>query len=145
MSLIFLIPIQQINTNRSKIKTKRTAFIFLFFQNNVFFVEVEEVLLKLDTAIPCGLIVNELISNALKYAFADQDSGNINVSIKTTGEDQYCLEVGDDGKGLEEGFVVEDSDSLGLQLVVTLVDQIDGELEVIRDNGLKFIIRFKDL
>ena len=107
--------------------------------------DFEEVLLKLDTAIPCGLIVNELISNALKYAFADQDSGNINVSIKTTGEDQYCLEVGDDGKGLEEGFVVEDSDSLGLQLVVTLVDQIDGELEVIRDNGLKFIIRFKDL
>lgn len=107
--------------------------------------DFEEVFLKLDTAIPCGLIVNELISNSLKYAFSELSEGKIDVSIKTIDDGMYRLEVTDNGKGLDPDFKVEESDSLGLQLVITLVDQIDGELEVINQNGLKFIIRFKDL
>jgi two-component sensor histidine kinase len=104
---------------------------------------LDEVHLNLDTSIPCGLILNELMSNAMKYAFKDMDEGLIIVGLKKK-EERFVLTVEDDGVGLPVGFVVEESDSLGLQLVSTLVTQIGGTLDIQSKEPTKFTIDFKE-
>jgi len=104
--------------------------------------EIEDVLLPLDTGIPCGLIINELISNSFKYAFKDREKGTIKLGLKTNEEGKYTLEVSDDGVGFDKEFVVESAKTLGLKIVNKLVQQIDGTLEYDFSQGTKFIIRF---
>ncbi len=104
---------------------------------------IEKVMLKIDKAIPCGLIVNELILNSLKHAFADGDSGEIEVSLLFINENEVELVVRDNGIGVPEGIDYNNSGSLGLKLVNILTDQIDGKLYLDRSKGTKFQIRFK--
>lgn len=105
--------------------------------------DLDDVYLNLDTSIPCGLILNELISNAMKYAFIGRKEGAIKVGMKIR-QDRLVMTVTDDGVGLPEGFVVEESDSLGLQLVSTLVMQIGGNLSIQKSNPTMFTIDFKE-
>ena len=107
--------------------------------------DIENVFLKLDTAIPCGLIINELVSNSFKYAFVGREEGELLVSLKAIWGNDFELIVQDNGIGLPDNFNVEQTDSLGLQLVITLVDQIRGDLLVDSQNGVKYTIRFKDI
>jgi PAS domain S-box-containing protein len=112
----------------------------------------EDLFLDMDTAIPLGIIINELVSNSLKYAFPDRDKGEIRIKLhkeekgkcKSNGckRADFVLTVSDDGIGIPENFDIEDLNSLGLQLVTSLVEQLDGELEVKRDNGTEFTIKF---
>ncbi len=104
--------------------------------------DFEPVELVLDQAIPCGLIVNELVTNALKYAFSGNDEAEIRISLKQEGE-QVFISVKDNGVGLPKNFDYEQTDSLGLQLVVTLIEQLDGKLEMISDGGTEFRIVFE--
>lgn len=104
--------------------------------------DIEEISLSLDASIPCGLIVNELVSNCFKYAFSDKTDGNIKISFEKDG-DSKILVVHDSGKGLPIDLDFRNTDSLGLQLVVTLVDQIDGDIKYEFSDGSKFIINFK--
>ena len=104
---------------------------------------IEKVMLKIDKAIPCGLIVNELILNSLKHAFADNDRGEIEVSLLFINENEVELTVSDNGIGVPEGIDFNNSGSLGLKLVNILTDQIDGKLYLDRSKGTKFQIRFK--
>ncbi len=106
-------------------------------------VQVDEVNLNIETAIPCGLIINELISNSLKYAFPNDATGKICLYLNKSGED-YELTVFDDGIGFPESLDFRNTDSLGLQLVNNLVDQIDGTIELNTDQGTKFQIKFKE-
>ena len=108
---------------------------------------VEKVLLNLDQAIPCGLIVNELFSNALKYAFEPNKAGNITIALTHNSKDEIKLIVKDNGKGLPNNFDFRKTESLGLQLVTTLVEQIDGTVncETKKGMGTAFIIEFKKL
>src|SRR5580658_3194131 len=85
---------------------------------------VETVRLTVDHAIPCGLILNELLANALKHAFRDGRQGVIRVSLKVIKGDYAELTVADDGIGLPEDFRLENASSLGLQLVCTLMHQL---------------------
>ncbi len=102
----------------------------------------DKIYLDIDNAIPCGLIVNELISNALKYAY-DTDGGIIDLSMKEK-DSKIFLRVADAGKGLPEDFKYEESDSLGMQLVYSLVDQIDAKMELnTSDKGTEFLITFE--
>tara|TARA_B110000046_G_C13023807_1_gene412646 strand:+ start:2547 stop:4958 length:2412 start_codon:yes stop_codon:yes gene_type:complete len=103
--------------------------------------DIDKVELILDQAIPCGLILNELVSNSLKYAYPDGKGGDIDIEIKEV-EGKIKIRVEDFGVGLPEGFKIEESDSLGLGLVDTLVDQIDGELVLKTENGTKYLIIF---
>jgi two-component sensor histidine kinase len=105
-------------------------------------VEADNVLLDLDIAIPCGLIVNELVSNSLKYAFPDGKRGHISVSCKLGQERQYLLVVGDDGVGLPDGMDPMKTHSLGLKLVTSLVKQVGGQMEIHNSHGTRFEIRF---
>ena len=108
---------------------------------------VEKVLLNLDQAIPCGLIVNELFSNALKYAFEPNTAGSITIALTHNNKDEIKLIVKDNGKGLPNNFDFRKTESLGLQLVTTLVEQIDGTIncETKKGKGTAFIIEFKKL
>ncbi|MBI4847798.1 MAG: HAMP domain-containing protein [Nitrospirae bacterium] len=110
-------------------------------------IEAEEIGLAIDTAIPCGLIINELVSNALKYAFTKDRKGEIKISFrKITGEDKYELIVSDNGSGISEGVDIRAVKSLGMQLIVNLVEhQLKGELALDRSSGTKYLIRFKEL
>ncbi|HWQ49592.1 MAG TPA: PocR ligand-binding domain-containing protein [Methanosarcina sp.] len=110
----------------------------------------ENALFDMDTAVPLGIIVNELVSNSLKHAFYGRDKGEIRIKLrrdeKCKREDSkstsFILTVSDNGVGIPENLIIEDLDSLGIQLVTTLVDQLDGELELKKGNGTEFAIRF---
>jgi two-component system, sensor histidine kinase PdtaS len=108
-------------------------------------IRVEGISLGIDTAVPCGLIVNELVSNVLKHAYPDGRRGEVCVTLSTVEPEEFLLTVEDDGVGLPEGFDWRTGDSLGLKLVMDLTRQIDGHAEVDRDEGTRFRIRFKEL
>jgi two-component sensor histidine kinase len=106
--------------------------------------DVEEIMLDINTVVPLGLILNELISNGLKYAFSDGRNGEITVSFFKE-DDFYQLKVADDGVGFPQDLDFKNTDSLGLQLVISLTRQIQGDIEMIRNNGTEFKLTFKDL
>ena len=106
--------------------------------------DIDDIKLNIETSVPCGLIITELVSNCLKYAFPDQSEGELKVSLKTI-DDFYELTICDNGVGIPEDIDFFNTDSLGLQLVNSLTDQIDGKIEFDRSNGTKFTIIFKEL
>ncbi len=108
-------------------------------------VQVDDIAFAIDMAIPCGLIINELLSNALKYAFPEGRAGSISIELRQRQLGTYLLRVADDGVGLPEGMDYEKTDSLGLKLVVSLVRQLRGEIELHRENGTVYEIRFSEL
>ena len=107
--------------------------------NNVFF--------DIDTAIPCGLMINELVLNSIKHAFTYNDSKNENkINIELFKENSYFnLIVEDNGIGIPEDLDITKTDTLGLQLVNSLVSQLDGKIKLDRNNGTKYNILFKEL
>lgn len=105
-------------------------------------INVEDVKIDINTVVPLGLIVNELFTNCMKYAFPDGRSGEINVVLHQK-EDFYELIVKDNGIGIPEDLDYLHAESLGLQLVNNLTDQIDGKIEMDRTNGTEFKITFK--
>jgi PAS domain S-box-containing protein len=123
------------------------AYLFRSYEGNSgavkFNVEAEDVLLGVDTAIPCGLIINELVSNSLKHAFPNGGDGSINIRLRPTGTERLTLTVKDDGVGLPPDFDVRNTPSLGLQLVNTLARQLGGEVEVGCGAGAEFKITFR--
>ncbi len=151
--------------------TNLTAYLFDSYNikndNISLKLNLEQVNLNMDTAIPLGNIVTELISNALKYAFLDESKGEISIILcknknykryvkksrdfRTDFECQniedlpFVLIVKDNGKGFPKELDFQNTDSLGLQLVNILVQQIDGCIELKRNNGTEFTIWFKDI
>ncbi|MDD3043416.1 MAG: PAS domain-containing protein [Methanosarcinaceae archaeon] len=112
------------------------------------------IFLRMDTAIPLGMIVNELVSNSLKHAFFEGNNGEIRIKLqcmeyKTEYDEcgcpesfEYVLSVSDNGRGIPKNIDFENPETLGLQLVNILVKQIGGEIELKRNSGAEFVIRF---
>ncbi len=106
-------------------------------------VRVDEYPFPISTAVPVGLIINELLSNALKHAFVGRDEGKIEVNLIASEGGGISLTVGDDGAGLPPGFDINESKTLGLRLVKILTeDQLQGTLEVTSDGGATFAMEF---
>lgn len=103
-----------------------------------------KVFLSLDQAIPCGLIINELVSNALKYAYPHDSNGIIKLVIKEK-DNRVEIRVADRGVGLPKELDVENSESLGLQLVYTLIDQLDATITIDTGKGTEYLITFDKL
>ncbi len=103
--------------------------------------ETENVLLELDIAIPCGLIVNEIVSNSLKHAFVERKNGIIAVFLKNS-NNKVKLRLTDDGVGMDEKIFDGETNSLGVQLIQTLAEQIKGEVSVDGSNGTTIEITF---
>ena len=107
-------------------------------------VDISGVFLDINTAIPCGLIINELTSNALKHAFPPGRAGQIDVRIRRR-DNLYELTVADTGIGLPPGVDFTRTESLGLQLVNTLARQLEGTIGVDRNGGTRFVLTFPEL
>lgn len=105
--------------------------------------EIEDISLNIDTAIPLGLIINELVTNSVKYAFPS-DEGQIKIKLVSK-QDQLILTIEDNGIGISEDIDIENSKTLGLKLVHTLTDQLEGKLELKADNGTQFNLFFREL
>lgn len=110
--------------------------------NVEFNVEIDNISLTVDKAIPCGLILNELITNALKHAFPNNGRGTIGVELRRVGAGELMLAVSDDGIGMPIDFDPATSHSLGVSLVTTLAEQLDGRLDILRSHGTTFRITF---
>jgi len=108
-------------------------------------VDTKDMLLDINTAIPCGLIINELISNSMKHAFPDGRKGRLTVSMKRINKKKIELMISDTGIGFPEDIDFRNTDTLGLQLVITLVEQLDGTIELDRSKGTAFKIIFGEL
>ncbi len=107
-------------------------------------VDIEDVSFNLETAIPCGLIINELVSNSLKYAFPD-DEGEIYVRLMHYEGNKFLLTISDNGIGLPEGIDFKNTQSLGFRLINNLTDQLEGKIELDKNEGTTFKIIFKEL
>jgi PAS domain S-box-containing protein len=103
---------------------------------------MEDLSLGVDKAIPCGLILNELITNALKHAFPPPRSGTVVVELRRAGERDVIFAVTDDGVGIKEELDLRNTTSLGMSLIHTLVEQLEGEIEIVRSPGTMFRVRF---
>ncbi|MGC9516077.1 MAG: PAS domain S-box protein [Methanomicrobiales archaeon] len=106
--------------------------------------EVENITMGIETAIPCGLLINEVVSNSLKYAFPDGSSGNIFLSLKENEDGNFCLTMRDDGQAFPEDLNVIEEKTLGLKLVNNLVKQLEGDLDFNKDKK-EFKINFTEL
>jgi len=104
-------------------------------------VDTEDIPLGVDAAISCGLIVNELISNALKHAFPDRRRGHVAVTLRSAGS-QVVLEVADDGVGFPAGLDIRSPSTLGLKLVAIFTEQVGGTMDLTREGGTRFSLRF---
>lgn len=107
--------------------------------------DLEKVFLDINTAIPCGLIITELFTNAIKYAFPEGRKGIINIKFHREKGDNFILEVSDDGVGLPEDIDMEQTKSLGMRLVNSLVDQLHGNIQLDTNSGTRFVIKFQEL
>ncbi len=104
--------------------------------------EAKGVFLDINRAIPCGLIISELVSNCLKHAFPQKKQGKITIRMTRDKKDRCSLTVRDNGIGLPEGLDFKDADTLGLQLVTDLVQQIKGSIVLNKAHGTEFIVNF---
>ncbi|MFC1769540.1 sensor histidine kinase [Nitrospirota bacterium] len=107
-------------------------------------VDIQKVSINVKTIIPCGLIVNELMTNAFKYAFPEGQKGEVFVGVQSNEDNLISLVVRDNGVGLPENFDLEKTESLGLTIVNSLVGQINGNLEIVNKNGAEFNITFTE-
>jgi two-component sensor histidine kinase/ligand-binding sensor domain-containing protein len=105
--------------------------------------DIDNVLLTIDTIVPLGLILNEIISNSLKYAFVGKEEGELSIRLKATGNNTYILTVADDGVGLNTNSRADEG-SLGMQLIRMLTDQLNGALTITSEHGTAFEIQFRE-
>jgi PAS domain S-box-containing protein len=107
-----------------------------------FSVDIPQISLSVETAVPCGLIINELVTNSLKHGFRDRRDGVIAVSLRPIGDGKLLLIAQDNGVGFEGGLELDRLSSLGLTIVTTLVRQLKGSMEVATEGGVQVAITF---
>jgi two-component sensor histidine kinase len=103
-------------------------------------INAKDVILDMDTAVSCGLIISELVINSLKHGFPSKMEGEIRVNVSTDAS-YVIMEVSDNGTGIPPNIDIKNPESFGLQLIKTFVDQDFGDIEILNDNGTQFIIR----
>ncbi|MDO6821057.1 MULTISPECIES: sensor histidine kinase [Zobellia] len=109
-------------------------------------IDIPNIKLNIDTAIPLGLLINETVTNALKYGIADEDKGEIHIRLRKAENNEFILNLGDNGKGFPEDITHKNSKSLGLKLIHNLSRQLQGS--IMRDlsqKGTHYTIKFKEI
>lgn len=107
-------------------------------------VNVEDVKMELETAIPLGLLINEIVANSVNHAFPNYQNGKIIVELKRD-NDVFLLKISDDGIGIPQSIDFKKAETLGFQLINSLVNQLDGQIEMHTNNGTTFTVKFKEL
>lgn len=108
----------------------------------IFKLNIANISLDIETALPCGLIVNELVTNCLKYAFVSGQQGVVSIDFQYETSHKFLLIVKDNGVGLPKDFDFCQLQSLGLKLVRSLIKQVDGSLKINSNDGTEFRIQF---
>jgi two-component sensor histidine kinase len=134
------------NIDFSEYINRMTTHLLSLYREEIGHVKINQetrgILLDINKAIPCGLIISELISNALKHAFLGRRSGEVFIKMKRDTRGRYTLVVKDTGVGFPEKLDFRDARTLGLQLVTDLVSQLQGKIELQTKEGTEFTIRF---
>lgn len=112
-------------------------------KNILFVLDLEPVFLDAAQAVPIGLIINEAVNNAMKYAFPDKKKGEVKIHFKQIGQNKYKLEIADNGVGLPENVNINTHESLGMNLMQGLAAQLDGTFFLENENGLKITVIFE--
>ncbi|MBF0345766.1 MAG: PAS domain S-box protein [Nitrospirae bacterium] len=108
--------------------------------------KIPELSLGIDTAIACGLVINELLSNSLKYAFPSAVTGEVGIALKQLNQEEYEITVWDNGVGIDDNLDIRNTETLGLQLVTSIVEkQLNGSISLDSSFGTSFTIRFKEI
>lgn len=122
--------------------------LFFFYGVNIektkLKIDISDIYFDVNTAIPCGLIINELVSNSLKYAFPNGRKGEIKITLKPY-DDKFIMIIGDNGIGFPADMDIAETETLGLKLVNSLVNQLDGTIKLDRTSGATFEIIFSEL
>ena len=132
----------------SYIKELTTYLLEIYAKRKIIihFVEAHNIYLPLNQAIPCAIVLNELISNAFKHAFKEREKGEMKILMQMSAGDRIRISVKDNGIGILDESDIYKTDSLGLKLVRNLVQkQLKGKIQVKRDKGTEFIMEFKIL
>ncbi|MEZ5524017.1 MAG: PAS domain S-box protein [Pseudomonadales bacterium] len=129
--------------NMSDVVMKIAESLMMSYSHSNIAMDLDSINLPLDISIPLGLIVNELVSNALKHAYANGENGEVRITLQKQAAGGVKLSVQDDGIGLEDGFDIEASATLGLSLVSALTGQISGELAINPQKPTAFNVEFK--
>ena len=108
-------------------------------------IDVADIFFSIDTAIPCGLIINELVANSLKYAFPESKQGQIHICLRSKDENKFILIVSDNGIGFPKDLDFRNTKSLGLQLVTSLTEQLGAIIELHSHSGTEFRLTFTDV
>jgi PAS domain S-box-containing protein len=108
-------------------------------------IDVEDVSLNFETAIPCGLIIAEIVSNSLKYAFPNGIVGQIDIKIRSDDENRFKLIISDNGVGIPDNIDIKNAETFGMQLIQYLSKQLKGTIELDRSNGTEFNLLFSEL
>jgi two-component sensor histidine kinase/DNA-binding response OmpR family regulator len=124
-----------------------TDNLFQFYPHGLgqirFTVEIDNIFMSIDKAIPCGMIINELVSNSFKYGFPEESKGEIGIKMKSKAQNEFELTVYDNGTGIPESVDYRNTETLGLHLVTILTeDQLQGQIKLDTSDGTKFRIQF---
>jgi two-component sensor histidine kinase len=116
---------------------------FAYARNIHFQLNIADIVLDISQSVPLGLILNEAITNAIKYAYPKGEHGTVRISLLPIDGNRVELKIADDGKGLPPNFDWKNSPSLGLQLINLLAEQLKGELYFVNKGGLEILLIFK--
>jgi two-component system response regulator len=108
-------------------------------------IDIEDVALNIETAIPCGLLIDEMVANSLKYAFPNRRSGKINIELHSDKHNKFTLTVSDNGIGIPEEVDTEKASTFGMQLIKYLTKQLKGTIELDRNHGTRYKLQFTEL
>jgi two-component sensor histidine kinase/Tfp pilus assembly protein PilF len=106
---------------------------------------IQPISFNVDTLIPLGLLLNEIISNSLKYAFKEKESGTIKVELKALNSNKFELNISDDGAGFSDEIFITPQNSLGIELIKSFVEQLDGTIEKLKHTGTAYRIIFQKI
>lgn len=121
-----------------------SSFYSAMNENIQLLLDVDEIVLNMDMAIPFGLIVNEVVSNCFKYAFPDNRSGEISLIFKKQSDSKYKMVIRDNGIGISEDVDFDKKTGLGLRLIKLLTKQLNGTVSIVNNNGTEFHFMFQE-
>ena len=108
-------------------------------------ININDINLNINTAIPCGLLINEIVTNAIKHGFAGEKKGEIRINMELDKDNYFHLEISNNGVNLPDGIDLENPESTGLELIRILIIQLSADVELIRENGVLYKLKFKKL
>ncbi|MBT5419551.1 MAG: histidine kinase, partial [Candidatus Cloacimonetes bacterium] len=108
-------------------------------------INIKEIYLNINTAIPCGLLINEIVTNSIKHGFNGNKKGEIIINMKEGKDNYFHLEISNNGEGLPDGIDYTNPESTGMELIRILILQLSADADLVKENGVLYKLKFKKL